>query len=107
MSRMRAVGCSHRTFPHAHFERIGWSVGRLGGVSNRGYCVFGVAYAGARSIGLDRTIADGDDAVGVVGDVGLVGNEDDGVALGVELVEEGHDFDGGFGVEVAGGLIGE
>jgi hypothetical protein len=45
--------------------------------------------------------------VGVFGDVGLVGDEDDGVALGLEIVEEGHDLDAGLGVEVAGGLVGE
>ncbi len=38
----------------------------------------------------DDAVADGDDAVGVFGDVGLVGDEDDGVAFGVELVEETH-----------------
>ena len=36
-----------------------------------------------------------------------MGDEDDGVAAGVEFVEEGHDLDGGFGVEVAGGFVGE
>jgi hypothetical protein len=48
-----------------------------------------------------------DDAMGVLGDVGLVGDEHDGVAAGVEGVEEGHDLEAGFGVEVAGGLVGE
>ncbi len=48
-----------------------------------------VPHARARTIGLNRSIADGDDAVGVVRDIGLVGDEDDGIALGVEVVEEG------------------
>src|SRR6185369_12166573 len=55
----------------------------------------------------DFAVADVDYAVGVFGDVGLVGYDDDGVALGLELVEEGHDFDAGFGVEVASGLVGQ
>ena len=58
-------------------------------------------------VGEDLAVADVDDAVGVLGDVGLVGDEDDGVALGVKSVKEGHDLDAGFGVEVAGGLVGE
>ncbi len=55
----------------------------------------------------DDAVADGDDAVGVLGDVGLVGDDDDGVAVGVELVEEGHDLVAGFGVEVSGRFVGE
>ena len=58
-------------------------------------------------IASDDAIADGDDTVGVLGDVGLMGNEDDGVSLGMELIEEGHDLVAGFGIEVAGGLVGE
>ena len=38
-------------------------------------------------------VADADDAVGVVRDVALVGDEDDRVAFGVKLVEELHDLD--------------
>jgi hypothetical protein len=55
----------------------------------------------------DDTIADGDDAVGVFGDIGLVGDENDRVSLGMKLVEEGHDLVAGFGVEVSGGFVGE
>jgi hypothetical protein len=58
-------------------------------------------------VGEDLAVADVDDAMGVLGDVGFVGDEDDGVAAGVERVKEGHDFVAGFGVEVAGGLVGE
>ena len=43
----------------------------------------------------------------VLGDVGLVGDQHDGVAPGVQCVEERHDLDAGLGVEVAGGLVGE
>ena len=63
--------------------------------------------AGAGLVAGDDAVADGDDAVGELGDVGLVGDDDDGVALGVELVEEGHDLVAGLGVEVSGGLVGE
>ena len=66
-----------------------------------------VADAGREVVAGDDAVADGDDAVGVFGDVGLVGDEDDGVAVGVELVEEGHDLVAGLGVEVSGGLVGE
>src|ERR1700679_781400 len=98
MSRLRAEGVSHFTFPIAHSpSHIGWLVRQLACMSDGGYCALGVAHAGARSIGLDGAVTDGDDAVGVVGDVGLMGNQDNGVALGVELVEEGHDFYRGLG----------
>src|ERR1700733_14216846 len=34
-------------------------------------------------------------------------NQDDGVALGVELIEERHDLDRSLGVKIACGLVGE
>ena len=40
-------------------------------------------------------------------DVELVGHHDNGDAGVVELLENAHDFDGRFGVEVAGGLVGQ
>jgi len=55
----------------------------------------------------DDAVADGDDAVSVLGDVWLMGDEDDGVSLGVEVVEEGHDLVAGLGIQVAGGFVGE
>src|ERR1039457_4361048 len=56
-------------------------------------------------VGEDLAVADMDDAMGVVGDIGLVGNDYDGVAVGVQGVKEGHDFEAGFGVEVARGFV--
>jgi hypothetical protein len=67
----------------------------------------GLLAAGARAVGGNRAITDGDDAVGELGDVGLVRDEDDGVALGVKVVEERHDLDRGLRVEVAGGFVGQ
>jgi hypothetical protein len=58
-------------------------------------------------IPLDDAVLDIDDAVGVLGDVVLVGDKDDGVAFGMQAVEEGHDLVAGLGVEVAGGLVGK
>ena len=40
-------------------------------------------------------------------DVGGVGDEDDGLSLGLELLEEREDLERGFAVEVAGRLVGE
>ena len=48
-----------------------------------------------------------DDAGGVGGEGGVVGDHDDGVAEGVNITEFFHDDVGGAGVEVAGGLVGE
>jgi len=58
-------------------------------------------------IASNDAVTDGDDAMGVFGDVGLVGDEDDGVSAGVKVVEESHDLIAGLGVEVAGGFVGE
>ena len=66
-----------------------------------------VADPGGEMIARDDAISNGDNAMRVFGDVRLVGDEDDGVALGVEVVEERHDLLAGLGVEVAGGLVGE
>ena len=46
-------------------------------------------------------------AVGIAGDVVLVGDQHDGVALPVQAVEQGHDFVARLRVQVAGGLIGQ
>src|SRR5688572_6490164 len=58
-------------------------------------------------VALHTPVADVDHAVGVLGDVPLVGDEDDGVAVGVELLEHAHDLLAGGAVEVPGGLVGE
>src|SRR5688500_1412347 len=53
----------------------------------------------------DFPVADVDDAVGVQGDVVLVGHQDNGIALLIEALEEGHDFVAGGSIEVTGGLV--
>ena len=40
----------------------------------------------------DHAVPDGDDAVGVLGNIVLVRHQDDGVAFGMQAVEEGHDL---------------
>src|SRR5882757_9692889 len=80
------------------------------GIGRNGYVHLLLAAAvgaGGGMVAGDVAVADGDDAVGILGDIGLVGNDDDGVAVGVEVVEESHDLVAGFGVEVSGGLVGE
>ena len=52
-------------------------------------------------------VAELDDPVGVQGDVGFVGDQNNGVPLLMEQVEQGHDFVSGGGVEIAGGLVGQ
>jgi len=49
----------------------------------------------------DVAVAETDDAMGVCGDFGFVGDEDDGVALLMEPGEERHDFFAGLRVEVS------
>jgi hypothetical protein len=77
------------------------------GCGEQSFCRNALAEAAGGLVGKDLAVADVDYAVGILGDVGLVGDEDDGVAGGVEGVKEGHDLDAGLGVEIAGGLVGE
>jgi hypothetical protein len=59
-------------------------------------------------VGDDDAVAHGYDAVGIGGDVGLVGNEDDGDSLlAIERAERFHDLVRGSRIEIAGRLIGE
>jgi len=55
----------------------------------------------------DLAVAHAHDAPRVRRDVGLVGDEDHGVALAPDLLEGGHDLLAGVGVEVAGRLVGQ
>ena len=55
----------------------------------------------------DLPVAQVDLPVGGRGDLGVVGDEDDRPAGGVELVEEAHDVRAGVAVEVAGRLVGQ
>ena len=56
---------------------------------------------------LDQAVAHGDDALGVLRDVGLVRDQHDGLAAVVQLLEDAHDLFGRARVEVAGRLVGE
>ena len=55
----------------------------------------------------DDSVADIDYAMGIFGNVVLVRDQDYGIALRVELIEEGHDLVSGLGIEVSSGLVGE
>ena len=57
--------------------------------------------------GDDLAVADVDLALAVVGDLEVVGDDDDGAALPVELFEEGEDFLAGAGIQGAGGFVGQ
>src|SRR5437762_14261732 len=61
----------------------------------------------ASLVRLDLAVADVDGAMRVVRDVALVGDQDDRVALAVQLLEQPHDLLPGGAVEVPGGLVGE
>src|ERR1019366_6331351 len=53
----------------------------------------------------DLAVANVDDAMRVLGDIVLVGDQDDGVALIVQTIEQRHNFHAGLRVQVAGGLV--
>jgi hypothetical protein len=57
-------------------------------------------------VGFDLAVAHLDDSRGVIGDVHVVGNEDQRrFVLGVEVLEEVHDLIGVLGVEVSGWFV--
>src|SRR4051812_34157733 len=58
-------------------------------------------------IARDYTIADGYDSMSKFGDIGLMSDDDDGVAPGVKFVEERHNLVSGLGVEITGRLVGQ
>ena len=53
------------------------------------------------------TVSQLDVAARIVGDVWVVGHEDDGSSLGIELLEEYENLETGSGIEVTRSLIGE
>src|SRR5207247_630188 len=67
-------------------------------------CMVGLVLA---DVAFDQAVAQADDAAGVAGDVLLVGDDDDGVALRVQVLEQLHDFLARAGVEIAGRLVGQ
>ena len=67
----------------------------------------GGEYVGVVCVLADLAVAEHDVAAGVLGYLGVVGDEDDGAAFGVESLEEDEHFEGGAGVEVASGFVGE
>src|SRR5688572_15050994 len=62
---------------------------------------------GLFDVALDLPVADGDDAMRVGGDVGFVGDDDDGVTGLMQARKQRHDLDTGLRIEVAGRLVGE
>ena len=58
-------------------------------------------------VGVDLAIKHVDDAGGVGGESGVVGDHDDGVAEGVDVAEFFHDDVRGAAIEVAGGFVSE
>src|SRR5579872_4782804 len=56
-------------------------------------------------VGEDLSVADVYNAMRIVGDVGLVCHQDDGIALGVQRIEQRHDLDAGLRIEIAGRFV--
>src|ERR1039458_525815 len=53
------------------------------------------------------SVADVDDPVGVFRNIVLVGDENNGIALLMQAIQERHNFQAGLGVKVTCGLVGE
>ena len=62
---------------------------------------------GVLGVAFDNTIAQSDDAVGILSDIFFMGNQNYRVAVFVYFVEEIHNFNRGFTVEISGWLIGQ
>src|SRR6187402_2493267 len=58
-------------------------------------------------VALDQTVAQAHDPVRVRGDLVFVRDQDDGVALGMQVAEHAHDLGAGGAVEVAGRFVGQ
>jgi len=58
-------------------------------------------------VAFNDAIAQADDAMGMFGNIFLMCNQDHGIAACMDLREDIHDFNGSFGIEVAGRLIGQ
>src|SRR5690349_12314472 len=81
---------------------------RFGWLWQRRELVFGVAPLGYRAIGDCLAVAEGHDPRPVLGDVDLVRDQHHrNPALAVQALEDPHDFDAGFGIEVPGWLVSE
>ena len=59
------------------------------------------------AIALDHPVTEPDDPVGIIGDIFLMGHEDDSVAGGLDIGKDIHNLDGGLAVEVTGRLVSE
>ncbi len=81
--------------------RKSWRRGRLVPFELAGYNVF------VYLVGFYQTVAQAHDAVSVHGNVLLVGYHDNGVAPGIQGLEQLHNFVAGAGVEGAGGFVGQ
>src|SRR4051794_19750369 len=81
----------------------------VGGVAAErgGLGLHGGARPGAGAVVDDQAVAHPDDPLGVLGDVVLVGDQDDRLARVVEPAEHVHDLVARLGVEVAGRLVGQ
>jgi hypothetical protein len=58
-------------------------------------------------VAFDHAILDIYDAVGVFGDVVLVGHQHNRISLAVQSIEQRHDFVSSCGVEIARGFVGK
>ncbi|KAG1554821.1 hypothetical protein G6F50_012938 [Rhizopus delemar] len=103
--------CVHRQQGHA--ERFGEAVAGgppagAGGDAGAGCALRAVARRiRIGAIGDDLAVADLDDALCVLGHAHVMGDDDDGVAFGMQLTEDRHHFLAGFRVECAGRFIGQ
>ena len=64
-------------------------------------------YASAAGVGDDLAVLDFDDSTREARDMAVVGDHDNGMSLGVEPHEDVHDVLAAFGVQGAGGLVGQ
>jgi hypothetical protein len=62
---------------------------------------------GHHLVACDFAVAQADDAMSVAGNVVFVSDQNDGIALFVQPLEDQHDFIAGAAVEIAGGFVGQ
>src|SRR3970282_1186338 len=70
-------------------------------------CMSGRRQPGVRRVAGDPAVAQHHDSGGMGGDVGLVGDHDDGLAPAVQMVEDPQNLLAGGAVQIDGGLVGQ
>ena len=75
------------------------------GCGEQSFCRNAFAEAAGGLVGKDLAVADVDYAVGILGDIAFVRHQNNGIALRLQAVKQGHDFNAGRRIQRSRRLI--